>query len=81
MIINSQTLRNKNVMVLLRKFVLQCLKINAKVSARHVPGVRNLIPDQLSRSHSPQVVATHFGLDPHPVAIPRDLLPGNFVVG
>ena len=48
-IINNQTSKSDRVMVLVRAFMLQWLKLNIVFMAEHVPGSKNLITDSLSR--------------------------------
>ena len=48
-IINKQTSRQPNVMVLMRKLILSCLRYNIQFTARHVPGRDNTLADKLSR--------------------------------
>ncbi|XP_061466237.1 uncharacterized protein LOC133377049 [Rhineura floridana] len=49
-VINTLSSRNPNVMLLVRAFVLQCLRYNIQFLARHVPGIDNSIADALSRN-------------------------------
>ena len=47
--INSATSKSDQLMTLLRAFTLKCLKLNIACKAEHIPGVRNVITDSLSR--------------------------------
>ena len=47
--LNSNTSKCHNCMVLLRLIVLECMKVNARVRCKHVLGVRNKYADHLSR--------------------------------
>ena len=48
-IINDQTSKSKEIMVLVRRLVLHCLKHNILFKAYHIAGYRNGIADSLSR--------------------------------
>ena len=48
-IINKATSRDATVMVFVRRLVLACLSFNILFRARHVPGVKNVLADSLSR--------------------------------
>ena len=48
-VINRKTTKDRQLLVLLRELVLQCLKHNILFRAIHVPGVLNVKPDALSR--------------------------------
>jgi len=48
-IINTMSSKSDRVMTLVRVLILQCLQYNIAIKAVHVPGVKNLICDALSR--------------------------------
>ena len=48
-IIKKQTSKDKNIMSVLRFFVVQCMKNNVLFRAKHVPGHKNVLADLLSR--------------------------------
>jgi hypothetical protein len=48
-IINKATSRDFTVMIFVRQLVLACLNFNIVFRARHVPGVKNVFADSLSR--------------------------------
>ena len=48
-VINKQTAKDPNIMRLLRRLIVQCLKLNILFRSRHVPGVLNILSDKLSR--------------------------------
>lgn len=48
-LVNKQTSREPNIMCLVRRLVLQCLKYNILFQATHLPGVTNILADKLSR--------------------------------
>jgi hypothetical protein len=47
---NKQTAKDPHLMKLIRRLVIQALRFNIFFSARHIPGLRNIITDKLSRS-------------------------------
>jgi hypothetical protein len=46
---NKQTAKDPHLMKLIRRLVIQALRFNIFFSARHIPGLRNVIADKLSR--------------------------------
>ena len=78
-IINKATSRDATVMVFVRRLVLACLSFNILFRARHVPGVKNVLADSLSRlqvSRFRQLAPV--GVQSMPTAIPIPLLPHNW---
>jgi hypothetical protein len=53
-IINNNTSKNKNIMSILRRLVIICMKYNIYVKSEHIPGKLNFIADYLSRSQVPK---------------------------
>ena len=77
--INKATSRDATVMVFVRRLVLACLNFNIVFRARHVPGVKNVLADSLSRlqvSRFRQLAPV--GVQSTPTAIPIPLLPHNW---
>ena len=80
-IINKSTSRDVIVMIFVRRLVLACLKFNILFRARHVPGVKNILADSLSRlqvSKFKQLAPV--GVHASPTVIPTDLLPPNWPI-
>ena len=78
-IINKATSRYATVMVFVRRLVLACLNFNISFRARHVPGVKNVLADSLSRlqvSKFKQLAPVE--VQSSPTAIPLPLLPHNW---
>ena len=78
-IINKATSRDATVMVFVRRLVLACLNFNILFRARHVPGVKNVLADSLSRfqvSRFRQLAPV--GGQSTPTAISIPLLPHNW---
>ena len=48
-VINKQTTKSLDIMVLVRALTLKCLKLNIVLRAEHIPGCKNVIADSLSR--------------------------------
>ena len=72
-IINSQTSKCERVMDLVRSMVLRCLHLNAFIKAQHIPGVKNIIADSLSRFQMGIFRENAPRADPFPTKIPRHL--------
>ena len=72
--INSQTSKCERVMDLVRPMVLRCLHLNAFIKAQHIPGVKNIIADALSRFQMGIFHENAPRADPFPTMIPRHLL-------
>ena len=80
-IINKSTSRDVIVMIFVRCLVLACLEFNILFRARHVPGVKNILADSLSRlqvSKFKQLAPV--GVHSSPTVIPTDLLPPNWPI-
>ena len=77
--INSQSSKCKNCMVLIRHIVLESLICNTRVFARHVAGSKNQISDSLSRGQFSKFVRLTQGLniDEKSEELPTNLSPPN----
>ena len=75
--LNKHTSKNKNVMQMMRPLVLVLLEKNICLEAQHIPGVKNVTCDDLSRLQGPVGVR---GLQDNAVAlvVPHHLRPHNF---
>lgn len=73
-IINKQSSKDKTIMVLLRRLVVQCLKHNIWFQAEHVPGLDNLFADHLSRLKIKEFLQVFPLQDPLERAIPQQML-------
>jgi len=51
-VLNSQTSKNPDIMVLVRRFVIACMRQNILIHTEHIPGIYNVLPDLLSRFES-----------------------------
>ena len=79
-IINKQTTKNKALLYLLRKFVLQTLKLNLKIHCFYIPGCQNQLADQISRGKVTVYNAEMRGLKKFPTRIPQEILPGSLMI-
>ena len=80
-IISKSTSWDVIVIIFIRPLVLACLKFNILFCARHVPGVKNILADSLSRlqiSKFKQLALV--GVYTSPTVIPIDLLPPNWPI-
>lgn len=73
-ILNSQTSKEPFIMVLVRRFVLSCMRYNILTQAEHIPGVTNILPDLLSRLQIAKFRELAPHADPEPTPLPPDLL-------
>lgn len=76
-IINSMTSKSDNVMVILRRITVLCLRNNIVVKACHVPGSKNVLCDALSRLQVDKFRHLAPNADPEPQLVP-DYLWGIF---
>ena len=73
-IINKQTSKHKQVMILIRDLVLSCLKYNILFRASHVPGLQNSRADCISRLQVEKFKELSPEADEFPTAVPTMLL-------
>lgn len=73
-IINKQTCKDKQLMVLVRRLVLSALKHNILFRAKHIPGKHNVIADGLSRFQFQTVFKKAPWLDKTQTELPPVLL-------
>ena len=76
-VINNQTSKNNQIMFLLRKLILQCLKLNISFSCSWLAGRSNIVADALSRFQMTSFRRFAKWADPEPVQLPEDILPEN----
>jgi hypothetical protein len=76
-IINKPPSRQSDIMILVRKLVLSCMKYNIQVLAKHVIGKLNLVADALSRSQLQKCKELTPKSNPFPTELPWDILPTN----
>ena len=79
-IINKQTSKHMDIMILLRDLVLSCLRNNILFQARHIPGLKNSSADYISRSQVENFKKIFPEADEHPTPIPENLMPKNWVL-
>ena len=77
-VLNKQSSKAKLVMVLVRNLVLMCLALNIILSAQHVAGTTNILPDKLSRFQVTPGLPRQYGMKMLPEPVPSHLLPDNF---
>jgi hypothetical protein len=73
-IINKTSSKDRDIMCLVRRLVLTCLRHNIMFSARHIPGSLNILPDLLSRLQVDKFKSLAPYMDPYPVNIPERFL-------
>lgn len=74
-VINSSTCKDSSTMSVLRQLVIVAMSHNISVSAVHIPGRHNVIPDLLSRLQVTQALIKAPWLDKDPTPIPPHWLP------
>ena len=79
-IINKQSSKDVDIMVLVRKMVMVIMQYNIRFKAIHVPGKLNHLPDALSRLQVTPRLLQKYGMQERPVQVPARLMPANFVV-
>ena len=72
-ILNKQTSKDKNIMFLVRRFVLSCMQHNILTRAVHIPGKLNTSADLLSRFQVKEFLLQSTAMDPYPTVIPSDI--------
>ena len=75
-IINKQTSKDKTLMLLVRRLVIQSLKYNILFKAEHVPGVTNQLSDWLSRQQIPQFLQAF----PHKAPVQVEVPANSFIL-
>jgi len=79
-VINKQTAKDTKMFGLLPVMVLICLRNNIVFRACHIPGVRNVLADSLSRLQVDKFHTLSRYMDPAPTPLPAHLLPENWVI-
>lgn len=77
-IINSQTCKDSQIMILIRHLVLLSLKYNVMLKSEHIAGRLNTEADLLSRLQIDRFLQMAPSADKQPTQIPQELLPANF---
>ena len=79
-IINKQTSKHQDIMVLLRDLVLSCLRHHIFFQARHIPGLQNSSADYISRSQVENFKVIFPEADENPTPLPENLMPKSWVL-
>ena len=61
-------------MILVRRLVLTCMRLNLLFRSVHIVGMFNLYPDMLSRSQISEFRVLAKDMDPDPTEVPPNLL-------
>ena len=70
-VINKQTCKDPKLMLLLRRLVLKCLELNVVFTAVHIPGLKNIYADSLSRLQIDKFrnASSKLNMDLHPTPL------------
>ena len=79
-IVNNQTSKDKQIMKIVRPLILLLLKFNINLKMVHVPGVKNILADSISRFQVTSNLLSQFGMRLSPTLIPAHLQPQNFPI-
>jgi hypothetical protein len=74
-IINKQSTSHKEIMQLVRRLVVACMRNNICVWAKHISGVHNVVADRLSRFQNKEAFKAAPDLQLQPQVVPENLLP------
>ena len=77
-VINNQTSKSKGIMSLLRPMVLELLNNNITFKSMHIPGLKNILCDSLSRQRISRELLQRYDMDQHPTPVPLNLLPQSW---
>jgi len=79
-VLNKQSSKDKDLMSLVRPLVLTLIKYNISLKSKHIPGLKNILCDAISRFQvTPQMLA-RYSMRSQPEQIPFSLLPNNFTL-
>ena len=73
-IVNKQTSKDKTLMKLTRRLIVQCLRHNIMFRAKHIAGSKNQLADELSRMQIKNFLSHFHFQDPQQVRIPTEML-------
>ena len=73
-ILNKQSSKDKDIMVLVRRFVLACMKFNILTKCVHLEGSSNILPDLVSRFQIEEFRRLAPQMDREPPTVPAELL-------
>ena len=77
-ILNNKTSKDTMIMKLLRPLVLVLTKQNIIFRSVHIPGVKNIVCDHLSRYQADASFLRHHALDASPTPVPTTICPANW---
>lgn len=77
-VINKQTSKNPYLLKIIRLVVLEQLKHNFTLQCVHIPGLRNILADRISRFQVNFQLLNQYGMQPFKTQVPAHLMPANF---
>jgi hypothetical protein len=79
-IINKQSSSSKLIMKIVRPLVLQLIRFNISLYAKHVPGKTHILCDTISRFQETADLLQEHKMNQTPAKIPMELIPANFKI-
>lgn len=76
-IVNELTSSNPKIMCLVRKLTLTLLLNNIRLTAIHIPGVENILPDLISRFQVTPAILLQYGMSSYPQPTCPNVSPEN----
>ena len=77
-VLNKQSSKDKHLMLLVRPLVLVLIRYNINLKLKHIPGLKNVLPDAISRFQATHQLLKDHAMKMCPEIIPDHLLPSNY---
>ena len=78
-VINKQTARDRDLMVLVRRLTICAMQFNILLKAKHIPGKYNVVADKLSRFQVSEAKKWAPWLSENPTVLPKSSLPESLI--
>ena len=75
---NKQSSTNKIIMSIVRPLVLLLMRHNIMLKSKHIPGLKNVLCDLISRFQATPEVLSRYGMNMKPEEVPNRLKCSNF---
>ena len=77
-VLNKQSSTNKIIMSIVRPLVLLLMRHNIMLKSKHIPGLKNVLCDLISRFQATPEVLSRYGMNMKPEEVPNRLKCSNF---